>query len=114
MPLYPTASSSDQQPARALNTDFVVSKTRPSLVFYSVRLTTSISLAGASSATAELRVNNAVKSSASNTLSGTLVVGLALTNASEFSLCAYVPAGQTVRLATTGTASLIRVNEVIL
>ena len=114
MPLYPTASSSDQQPARSLNADFVPSKTRPALVFYSVKLTTSISLAGASSATAELRVNGAVKSSASNTLSGALVVGVSVTNASEFSLCAYVPAGQTVRVMTTGTAVLTRVNEVLL
>jgi len=105
---------SQSSATRPLNTAFQVSATRWSTVRYSVDISTTVSLGGAQVGTVvlEMATNAAFTTGVqtilpfSNGNSGTLVVGLVLTQLSTACLSADVPPGNYVRLKTmnvTGT-----------
>ena len=112
-------------PARALNTTFMPSATRPTLVIYSVRITCTQSVAaGPQVGRIELRSDAAsppvtVQSIMAAGQSGTLVVALTIVDTVGGVLIYLVPEGHNVRLATVNEAgapafTLTRVTEITL
>lgn len=112
----PTIPSTPSQSSatRALNTAFQVSTTRNSNVGYCIDISTTVSLSGSQTGTVvlEMATNSAFTTGVqtlqqfSNGNSGTLVIGLVLTQLATATLNAFVPAGNWVRLRTvnvTGT-----------
>lgn len=105
----PTPSQSAA--TRALNTAFQVSTTRNSQVVYSVTISNTVSLTGGSAGgiVLEIATNSGFTSGVqelsrvSNSNTGTLVVGLVLTDAVSQNLKGYIPAGYYVRLRTFNT-----------
>lgn len=92
-------------PIRAFNTTFQPSATRPTLCCYSVRIAADISIGGAESGRVEL-VSDAlttpttVQARMAHGLTGTVVVGVAITSITESVLSYLVPASHNVRLNT--------------
>lgn len=109
--------------ARAFNEDFVVSTVRDARVSYTIETSTAATGAGdnESEALIELLIDGNVVHSARNRIVATLtsilgLLGISLTsNVQRWVLNGYVRAGQTVRIATsgTGTTSLLSVQEVL-
>lgn len=108
------AARSQSAAIRSLNTAFQVNATRWATVKYSVDISTTVSLSGSQVGTVilETATNSAFTTGVqtlqqfSNGNSGTLVVGLVLTQLSTACLSGDVPAGNYVRLRTvnvTGT-----------
>lgn len=108
------AARSQSSSSRTLNTIFQVSATRWSLVRYSVDISTTVSLAGSQigSVILEMATNAAFTTGVqtlqqfSNGNSGTLVVGLVLTQLNTACLSGDIPPGNYVRVRTvnvTGT-----------
>jgi hypothetical protein len=108
------AARSQSSASRSLNTAFQVSSTRWSTVRYSVDISTTVSLSGSATGTVilETATNSGFTTGVqtlqqfSNGNSGTLVVGLVLTQLNTACLSGDVPPGNYVRLRTvnvTGT-----------
>lgn len=105
---------SQSSATRALNTAFQVNTTRDSEVRYSVDISTTVSLSGSQVGTIilEMATNSGFTTGVqtiqqfSNGNSGTLVIGLVLTQLSTACLNGFVPSGNWVRLRSvnnTGT-----------
>lgn len=105
---------SQSSATRSLNSIFQVSSTRWSSVRYSVDVSTTVSLTGSQIGTVilEMATNSAFTTGVqtiqqfSNGNSGTLVIGLVLTQLNTACLCGDIPPGNYVRLRTvniTGT-----------
>lgn len=96
---------------RSLNTCFQVSSSRDALVSYAVEVVTSISLSGGSSGTVYLRsyTNSACSTGAqeitrvSNGQSGTLTIGLNITQTVTLNVTGVAPAGAWVQIVTENT-----------
>lgn len=111
-------------PARSFNTTFQPSATRPVLCLYSVRIASTLSLAGGQGGRAELVSDAAapptvVQSRVAGSSTGTAVIGLAITDVVEAVLVYLVPPGHNVRINTINevgvpTFSLGRVTEITL
>lgn len=125
----PTVSArSFANPTRALNgTAFQISATRDAAVSYSVDITCALSLSGGQAGTVYLRyaddsgfttnITEVCRTTQSNT--GTLTVGLALSQVATGTLSGIIPAGKYVKLVTandTGTPTFTyrRAQEVLL
>jgi hypothetical protein len=109
-----SSNRSQSSSSRTLNTIFQVSATRWSIVRYSVDISTTVSLTGSQvgQVILEMATNSAFTTGVqtlqefSNGNSGTLVVGLVLTQLNTACLSGDVPPGNYVRLRTvnvTGT-----------
>lgn len=105
---------SQSSSTRSLNTSFQVNSTRWSIVRYSVDISTTVSLSGSSVGSVFLETSASptfasgvqILQEYTNGNSGTLVVGLVLTQIATACLSGDVPAGNYVRLRTsnvTGT-----------
>jgi hypothetical protein len=105
-----------QRPTRILDTDFIISSSRKSLVFYTVELTAARVLTGIDSASVTLMVDGISQTIAENLLNVTLALGVGITNTHQKIIIGYVPPGSTVNLTSsgTGTMTLIQSLEVIL
>jgi hypothetical protein len=93
-------------PSRTLGATFTPSSTRPTLVYYAVRITTSLSLVGGAAGRVELVVDGVVRARCAGGATGTLTVGLALTDMVECTLAYLVPASESVLIRSvneTGT-----------
>ena len=112
-------------PARALNTTFMPSATRPTLVIYSVRIAcTQSTLSGAQIGRAELRSDAGsppvtVQAVVAGGQSGTLVAALTIVDSVGGVLVYLVPEGHNVQIATVNEAgtpafTLTRVTEITL
>lgn len=96
---------------RSLNSSFQPSSTRDSLVNYSVEVSTSLSLTGGAQGTVFLEIasdsgfttNVQEVGRFTNANTGTLTVGLALTQTVTANLTGYIPAAYYVRLRTVNT-----------
>lgn len=105
------ASPSQSSATRSLNSVFQVSATRNSQVVYSVSISNTVSLSGGSAGgvVLEIATNSAFTtgvqelSRVSNSNTGTLVIGLVLTDAVAQNVKGYIPAGYYVRLRTFNT-----------
>lgn len=98
-------------PVRSLNSNFTPSSTSPVQVCYTISISCSITLGGTCSGSVELRSDanttpTTVRTKASMTLGGVLVVGLTLANGQETPVCYMVPPKHNVRLVSTGTATI--------
>lgn len=104
-------SPSQSAATRGLNNAFQVSVSRNSQVVYTVSISNTVSLSGGSAGgvVLEIATNAAFTtgvqelSRVSNSNTGTLVIGLVLTDAVSQNLKGYVPAGYYVRLRTFNT-----------
>lgn len=110
-------------PSRSLNTTFKPHSTRPTLCVYTVKLDTTLSLLGTSSASVELRSDaNATPTTvlASAAHSNTLSVGVTVGQATYVtqSISVIVPADHNVRLVSSasngGAVTLVRAMEIVL
>lgn len=99
------------QPMRSLNTAFQPSTTQDTFVSYTVDVAATLSLTGGATGTVTLQYadNSAMSTnlvsvqSGVNGNTGTLTIGLALTQTGTCFLTGIVPAGKWVRLLTTNT-----------
>lgn len=111
------AALSPTSPARALDTPFQPSATRPTFVSYTVQVRADISVAGAETGTVELRSDaanppTAVRASGQSGLSGTVVAGVSITSTDHHQLAYLAPAGHFVSLVTSGNATITLVHVV--
>lgn len=98
-------------PTRSLNSAFQVSTTRDAMVTYTVDIASTLSLTTGQSGTVTLQyaddsgmsTNLKTVQSSVNGNSGTLAIGLGLTQTSTASLNGMVPAGKYVKLVTANT-----------
>lgn len=117
-----SAALTFNNPARTLNTAFQISTTQNTFVTYSVDTTCVMSLTSGQSGTAVLEyaddsgfttnVKTACKPTQAN--SGTLTIGLALTQINGVVLHGIIPAGKYVRIRTinnTGTPTFVLQNS---
>lgn len=103
----PVASST----TRALNTAFQVSSARPSMVSYGVDVAATISLTTGQTGTVALKyaddqaftTNVKTVQSSANGNTGSLTIGLNLTQTATASVTGIIPAGKWVELVTTNT-----------
>ncbi len=92
-------------PARSLNTTFQPSAARPTLVIYSIRISSSSTITGGQIGRVELRCDAAsppttVQNRIAGGSSGTLVAGVNIIDTAELTLMYLVPEGWNVRLVT--------------
>lgn len=97
--------------SRPLNSSFQLALTNNAFVIYSVEMSATLTIIGGQSNTVYLETSpdNSIWTEAGqsvNTNSGTLTVGLNLTQVSTATLCCMVPKGYWVRLRTTGTGTV--------
>ncbi len=100
-------------PTRALNACFQPSATRDAVVSYSVDIATTLNLSGGQTGTVFLRTYNDASCSTGaqeiartvNGNTGTLTIGLNITQNVTGSVSGMVPAGSYVRLDTSGTGT---------
>jgi hypothetical protein len=107
----PTAPTISNGVSRSFNSTFTPSATKVSQVNYTVQVASSLSLAVGQTGTVFLETSpdgttwtEVTRFSNGNT--GTLAIGLALTQTVSAQLSALVPANYQVRLRTTGTATI--------
>ena len=113
----PTSSA----PSRSFNSAFQPSSTRPALCIYAVSIAPTITLSGGQTGTVSLQTSTTSGGTytelmpITNGNTGALTIGLSLTNTNVFALLAFVPAGNYVKLVTSGTAtmSIIKAQEII-
>jgi len=112
-PTIPTLPSYGQSAVtRSFNTVFVPSSTRNVVVSYSVEIAATISLTAGQTGTVFLEISADGStgwteiSRATNGNTGTLTIGLNLTQTATNPVVGTVPAGYSVRLRTTGTATI--------
>jgi len=97
--------------SRSLNSAFQVSTTKDAFVYYTVQISAAMTLGGGQTGTVFLETSpdNSVWTEAgrlTNGNTGTLVIGVAITNNNVFQVSAFVPVSYYVRLRTTGTATI--------
>lgn len=108
----PTASKVFANPTRTLNSAFQISATRDAEVSYSVNISAALSLAGGAVGTIILEyaddvgftTNVKTVQSGVNGNSGTLTIGLGLTQLVTATVTGMVPAGKYVRISTANTS----------
>lgn len=98
-------------PSRSLNSDFTPSATNATFACYTISIACSISLGGSCTGTVELRSDTSsppttVRAITSQSLGGTLVIGLTLSNTQQVPVCHMVPPGHNVRLVSSGGATI--------
>jgi secreted Zn-dependent insulinase-like peptidase len=113
-PTIPTGTTTRtfNNPSRSLNTAFQISTTQDALVSYAVDISASLSLSGGQTGTVNLQyaddsgftTNVKTVQSAANGNTGTLTVGLNLTQLGTATVSGMVPAGKYVRVAAVNTA----------
>lgn len=111
IPNYTPSSRSTSTPARALNTAFQISASQDAIVSYGVDIAATLTLTGGATGTVTLQyadnsgmsTNLVTVQSTANGNTGTLTIGLSLTQTSTGSLSGFIPAGKYVRLATANT-----------
>jgi hypothetical protein len=105
------SNRSQTSPSRSLNTIFQVSTTQDSLVNYSININCTLSLTGGQTGTVILEMaTNSAFTTGVQTLStfvngntGTLTIGLNITQIYGTNIIGYVPAGNFVRIRTVNT-----------
>lgn len=106
-----TASLAVSNPSRSLNSAFQISATRDANVNYTVDIAATLSLTTGQSGTVALKyaddsgmtTNVVTVQSSVNGNSGTLAIGLGLTQTATAALSGIIPAGKYVKLVTTNT-----------
>lgn len=98
-------------PARALNTTFSPSATRPVLVIYSVRIFCNLTIAGGQAGRVELRCDAAsppvtVQCRIAGGSTGAVIAGINIGDTVEGILSFLVPEGHNVRLVTVNEAGV--------
>lgn len=99
-------------PTRSLNTSFQVSATQDAFVSYTIDVGATLTLTGGQSGTVTLQyadnsgmsTNLTTVQSSVNGNTGTLAIGLSLTQTSTASLAGMIPAGKWVRIASANTS----------
>lgn len=97
--------------SRSLNSAFQISSTKSARVSYSVDVATTLNLSGGAAGTVTLQyaddsgftTNVVTVQGATSGNTGTLTLGLALTQTTSATLAGFIPAGKYVRLATANT-----------
>lgn len=114
----PTPAVAVSYPSRALDTNFIISTTQAAQVSYTVELISTASLLGLNtdSADVDLQIDGISIAFSRNALAATISLGTAFTHTHRKVLPGYVPAGSTVRLASsgTGTSTFISAQEILL
>lgn len=100
---------------RSLNTGTRISIYRDAFVSYSVQITSNLTLSGGQSGTVNLQTspdNSTWTTIATqiNNNTGALTLGLSTSNVQSGSLTGFVPAGYYVRMATSGTSTMVYVS----
>lgn len=98
-------------PTRAINTSFRISTMRDTFVTYAVDVSCTLSLTGGQTGTVTLKyaddagmtTNVVTVESGANGNTGTLTVGLGLTQVGTVALSGFIPAGKYVDIVTTNT-----------
>lgn len=116
--------SAPENNSRSLNSAFQPSSTRPVLVSYSVRVVSGISLSGGASGRVELLSDasnppTTSRGRVAGGVTGTVVVGLSISDTAEGTLTYLVPAGHFVKLGTTNetgtpTYTLTQQHEIVM
>ncbi len=106
---------SDTLKTRSLNSSFIVNSDKRSFVSYTIGITANLTLTSGQTGTVFLEVSpNGADwdeiGRISNGNTGTLAVGLNISQAVTSQLSGYVPAGYYVRLRTSGNASIVYIN----
>lgn len=102
---------------RSFNSAFTVSATRDAMVYYTINAAVSANSATVSNSRVDIQVAGATVDSVETAISVTTTVGTATVNLTEKKvISAYVPAGSTVQLVTSGTVTptLLSGQEVLL
>jgi len=102
---------------RPFNATFIPSATRDSMVYYTINMAVSANSATVSNSRVDIQVAGSTVDSIETAISVTATVGVATINLTEKKIIsAYVPAGSTVRLVTSGTITptLLSGQEVLL
>ncbi len=111
-PTIPTVPSrSFANPTRSLNTAFQISSTRDAMVSYGVDIAATLTLTGGATGTLFLEyadnsgftTNVVTVNNTANGNTGTLTVGLSLTQTATATVCGVIPASKYVRLRTANT-----------
>lgn len=117
-PGVPTSMSSTV-PARAFNTNFTPNGSKGTWLCYTVSISSNLTLTGGQTGSVSLLSDlsstpTTERARISNGNSGTLVIGIAITNLQVGTICYLCPPGHNVRLVNTGTAtvSIVAQNEV--
>jgi len=100
-------SPSFNTPSRSLNSNYTISTTQNSRVYYSVRIAYNITILIGSTGVATLQYSTNSGSTwiSVQSISNSLNLGLALTGYNDFSLQGEIPANALVRITTTGTVN---------
>lgn len=103
------------QPSRSLNTDFTVHDTKNAWVFYTLELTVTGLITGTDNIAVSLFTDGLVTTMVKKLLTVTLALGVMITQTQQVILSAFVPAGKSINLTTSGTgiATLVNVLEVL-
>lgn len=103
-------------PTRTLNTVFQIDPTRAAFVYYTIKISCTATLTGGQTGTVQL-VSDAVnppttiRGSETNTNSISLAIAITSLNEQTAVLSYMVPAGNYVKLVTSGTATITLVNQ---
>ena len=104
-------------PSRVFGTAFQPSATRPVLCIYTVQIAAAFSLTSGQTGTVQFLSDSSnppvtVRNVTSSGLSGSLTVGLNMTNTQQAVIVYLVPAGDFVKLVSSGTATITLVQQV--
>ncbi len=96
---------------RSFNSAFQISTTKDAVAFYTVQISAAMTLGGGQTGTVFLETSpdNSVWTEVgrvTNGNTGTLVIGVAITNNNIFQVAGYIPSNYFVRLRSTGTATI--------
>lgn len=106
--------------SRSLNSNFIISNDRDAICTYTFSFTNSTTLGGGTSGRVDAQTSSngttfTTQASAGNGLGGGIIIGIAVTATNIIPVTIYVPAGFTVRLASSGSgASFVSAMEVLL
>ena len=121
------SNRSQSSPSRSFNTVFQISTNQDSFVMYTVDISCTLSLTGGQTGTIflEMATNSSFTTGVQqlsefvNGNTGTLTVGLNITQNISSVLCGYIPAGNYVRIRTANTSgtpsfSILAIQEILL
>lgn len=111
-----TMTYTPSTPTRALNTNFTPNASFGVLCIYTISISCTMSLTAGQTGSVELRSDTSAtpttaRCRVTNTNSGALTIGLALTNAQESVLYYLVPPGHNVRLVSSGNGTISITNQ---
>lgn len=104
-------------PTRTMGTAFQPSATRPVLCVYTVQIAAAFSLTSGQTGTVQFLSDSAnpptvIRNVTSSGLTGSLTIGLNMTNTQQAVIVYLVPAGDWVKLVSSGTATITLVQQV--